>query len=142
MRLPRLVGDPQLSIQRDMRKRKKTCKNCGARKPEFKNMLGLENAGGQHINQSVREGAEANLTIRERVKVNLIFWGGGGSSHDKPPELAHQKALEKSLGIKHQSYPVLQLSHNTDITRNEDKLYLIPGNAVGTATPESIPVCY
>ena len=29
-----------------------------------------------------------------------------------------------------------------DIRRSEDKLYLIPGNAVGTATPQGIPVCY
>jgi hypothetical protein len=29
-----------------------------------------------------------------------------------------------------------------DITRNDDELNLIPGNAVGTATPEGIPVCY
>jgi hypothetical protein len=29
-----------------------------------------------------------------------------------------------------------------DITRSKDKLYLIPGNAVKTATPEGIPVCY
>ena len=28
------------------------------------------------------------------------------------------------------------------MTRREDELYLIPGNAVGTATPEGIPVCY
>ena len=40
------------------------------------------------------------------------FWGGG-SSHDKLPELAHQKALEKSLGIKDQSCPVLRLRHKT-----------------------------
>ena len=37
--------------------------------------------------------------------------GGGGSGHDKLPKLAHQKALEKSLGIKDQSCPVLPLSH-------------------------------
>ena len=37
-----------------------------------------------------------------------IFFGG--SSHD---ELAHQKALDKSLGIKDQSSPVLRLSHKT-----------------------------
>ena len=37
------------------------------------------------------------------------FWGG--SSHDELPELAHHKALEKSLGIKDQSCPVLRLSH-------------------------------
>ena len=40
----------------------------------------------------------------------FFLWG---SSHDKLPELAHQNALEKSLGIKDQSCPVLQLSHNT-----------------------------
>ena len=28
------------------------------------------------------------------------------------------------------------------MTRSEDKLILIPGNAVGTATPVGIPVCY
>eukprot|EP00670_Eutreptiella_braarudii_P023770 CAMPEP_0174346018 /NCGR_PEP_ID=MMETSP0811_2-20130205/1581_1 /TAXON_ID=73025 ORGANISM="Eutreptiella gymnastica-like, Strain CCMP1594" /NCGR_SAMPLE_ID=MMETSP0811_2 /ASSEMBLY_ACC=CAM_ASM_000667 /LENGTH=30 /DNA_ID= /DNA_START= /DNA_END= /DNA_ORIENTATION= len=28
------------------------------------------------------------------------------------------------------------------MTRSKDKLYLIPGNAMGTATPEGIPVCY
>eukprot|EP00670_Eutreptiella_braarudii_P002389 CAMPEP_0174300488 /NCGR_PEP_ID=MMETSP0809-20121228/58488_1 /TAXON_ID=73025 ORGANISM="Eutreptiella gymnastica-like, Strain CCMP1594" /NCGR_SAMPLE_ID=MMETSP0809 /ASSEMBLY_ACC=CAM_ASM_000658 /LENGTH=33 /DNA_ID= /DNA_START= /DNA_END= /DNA_ORIENTATION= len=28
------------------------------------------------------------------------------------------------------------------MTRSNDKLNLIPGNAVGTATPEGIPVCY
>ena len=71
-----------------------------------------------------------------------FFLGGGWSSHVKLPELAHQKALKKSLGIKDQSCPVLQLSLVVDITRSKDKLYLIPGNAVGTATPEGIPVCY
>ena len=67
-----------------------------------------------------------------------------GSSDNKLPELAHQKALEKALGIKDQSCPVLRLSHKTvaDITHCEDELYLIPGNAAGTATPEGIPVCY
>ena len=29
-----------------------------------------------------------------------------------------------------------------DITRSKDLLYLIPGNAAGTATPKDIPVCY
>ena len=29
-----------------------------------------------------------------------------------------------------------------DITRSKDLLYLKPGNAVGTAMPEGIPVCY
>ena len=42
---------------------------------------------------------------------NVFFVGG--SSHDKLPELAHQKALEKSLGIKDQSCPVLRLSQKT-----------------------------
>ena len=42
----------------------------------------------------------------------------GGSSNDKLPELAHQKALEESLGIKDQSCPVargggVRLSHKT-----------------------------
>ena len=37
---------------------------------------------------------------------------------------------------------VLQSNVVADIARTEDKLYLIPGNAVGTATPEGIPVCY
>ena len=27
------------------------------------------------------------------------------------------------------------------ITRSEDELHLMPGNAAGTATPEGIPVC-
>ena len=40
-----------------------------------------------------------------------IFFGG--SRHDKLPELPHQKALAKSLGIKDQSCPVLRLSHKT-----------------------------
>ena len=29
-----------------------------------------------------------------------------------------------------------------DITRRNDQLYLIPGNAVGTTAPKGIPVCY
>jgi hypothetical protein len=29
-----------------------------------------------------------------------------------------------------------------DVTSRKDKLCLIPGNAVGTAAPEGIPVCY
>ena len=36
---------------------------------------------------------------------------GGGPCHGKLAEPAHQKALEKSLGIKEQSCPMLQLSH-------------------------------
>ena len=36
-----------------------------------------------------------------------------GSSHDELLELAHYKALDKSLGIKDQSCPVLRLSHKT-----------------------------
>ena len=45
------------------------------------------------------------------VNSPMVFLGG--SSDDKLPELAHQKALEKSLGIKDQSCPVLRLSHKT-----------------------------
>ena len=41
--------------------------------------------------------------------VPILFLGGSG--HEKLPELAHQKALEKSLGIKGQSCPVPRLSH-------------------------------
>ena len=40
-----------------------------------------------------------------------LFLGGGGSSHDELRELAHEKALEKSVGINNQSCPVLRLSH-------------------------------
>ena len=46
----------------------------------------------------------------QRAGEAYLFFGGG-SSHDKLPELAHQKALEKSLGIKDQGCPVLRLSH-------------------------------
>ena len=47
------------------------------------------------------------------ARSHVAFGGGGGSSHDELPELAHLKALEKSLGIKDQSCPVLRLSHKT-----------------------------
>ena len=39
-----------------------------------------------------------------------IFWGGA-SGHGKLAKPAHQKALEKSLGIKGQSCPMVRLSH-------------------------------
>jgi hypothetical protein len=45
--------------------------------------------------------------------IGVRFFGGGGSSHDKLPELAHRRALEKSLRVKDQSCPVLRSSHKT-----------------------------
>ena len=68
--------------------------------------------------------------------------GGGGSDHGELAKPAHQKAHEKSLEIKHQSCPMLQLSQNVvaGITRSEDTLNLMPGNALGPATPEGISV--
>ena len=46
--------------------------------------------------------------------MGLIFWGGGGGeAMISRQSFAHQKALEKSLGIKDRSCPVLQLSHKT-----------------------------
>ena len=38
------------------------------------------------------------------------FFGGAGPGHGKLVKPAHQKTLEKSLGIKDQSCPMLQLS--------------------------------
>ena len=43
--------------------------------------------------------------------VRSFFLGGGVSDHGKLAKAAHQKALEKTLGIKDQSCPMLQLSH-------------------------------
>ena len=37
----------------------------------------------------------------------FVSGGGGGASHDELPELAHYKALKKSLGIKDQSCGVV-----------------------------------
>ena len=45
--------------------------------------------------------------------IGCCFGGWGGSSHDKLPELAHQKVPKKSLRIKDQSCPGLRLSHKT-----------------------------
>ena len=41
------------------------------------------------------------------------FFCRGGQATISLPELAHQKALEKSLGIKEQSFPVQRLSPKT-----------------------------
>ena len=40
-----------------------------------------------------------------------FFFGGWGPGHGKLEKPPHQKALEKSLGIKDQSCPMLRLSH-------------------------------
>ena len=67
--------------------------------------------------------------------VTGFFLGVWGSGHGKLAKLAHQKALEKSLGKPDLnltwSCPMLRLSHMVaDMTHPEDKLILIPGNAV------------
>ena len=70
--------------------------------------------------------------------------GGGGSGHGELAKPAHMKALETSLGIKDElsnATNVPQGDAVADITRSEDEPILIPGNAVGTATPKGIPVC-
>ena len=41
----------------------------------------------------------------------FVFFWGVGSGHGKLPKPAHQRALEKPLGIKDQSCRVLRLSH-------------------------------
>ena len=57
-------------------------------------------------------------------------------------------APEKTFGIKDQSFPMLQLSHKgmcnvaAHITRSEDELNLILGNALGAAKLVGIQVCY
>ena len=59
----------------------------------------------------------------------------GGSGHGKLAKPAPQKALQKSLGIKDQSCPMLRLSQSNvvaDMTRSKGKLNLIPGIAAGT----------
>ena len=44
--------------------------------------------------------------------LSIALFLGGGSSHGKLAKPAHEKALEKSLGIKDQRCPMLRLSHN------------------------------
>ena len=68
------------------------------------------------------------------------------SGHGKVPTPTHQKALGKfsrNQGSELSSATiVLQGNVVADITRSEDKLNLIPGNAAGTTRPEGIAVCY
>ena len=94
--------------------------------------------GGEKQNKEMNQ-------LREASYQPILFFSFG-PNHDKLPELAHQKALEESLGIKDQSCPVLRFVPQdgvvADTTRSKDQLYLIPGNAVGIATPKGIPVCY
>ena len=91
------------------------------------------------------QGVTRSYIVSYIVCTKQYFWGGV-SSHDKLPGLAHQKALEKSLGIKDLGCPGLQLSHKAAWSRTSHvvriKLHRIPGNAAGTATPVGIPVCY
>ena len=48
-----------------------------------------------------------------KLGAHKIWNGGMWRGHDELPELARQKALEKYLGIKDQSCPVLRLSQKT-----------------------------
>ena len=50
-------------------------------------------------------------------------------------KLDYQMVLHTTLGIKDRSCPILRLSHRGDTTGNVKKLDLMPGNAVGLATP-------
>jgi hypothetical protein len=61
------------------------------------------------LNESVQRGGWKQTRRYPDPKQHFF----GGSSHDKLPELAHQKALEKSLGVKDQSCPVRRLSQKT-----------------------------
>ena len=58
-------------------------------------------------------------------QVNQQFFFVVGSGHGKLPKPAHHEALEKSLGIKDQSRPVLRFVPKcdavADVTRGEDK---------------------
>ena len=54
---------------------------------------------------------KTNRQFGSRIEFQLFFAGGEGSGHGKLAKPAHQKALKKSLGIKDQSCPMLQLSH-------------------------------
>jgi len=70
----------------------------------------------------------------------IIFLGGAG--HGKLAKPFHQKAPETSLGSELPNATIVpQGGVAADMTRREDELNLIPGNAAGTATPIRLPVC-
>ena len=76
----------------------------------------------------------------------VFFWGGGVqtmASWRSPLTRKHLRNLSESrIRAVIDATIVPQGDVVVDMTRSEDKLMLIPGNAVGTATPVGIPVCY
>ena len=83
----------------------------------------------------------------ERADHLFFLLGGGGSGHDKLPKPAHQKALlSGNLSELRTELSRATIVPQGDVvghmTRRENKLILMPGNAAGTATPVGIPACY
>ena len=78
-------------------------------------------------------------------QTSAFFWGGGGApatpSWRSP--LIKRREISRNRGSELSNATIVRQGDAVaDITRREDELNLIPGNAVETATPEGIPVCH
>ena len=75
----------------------------------------------------------------------LFFLGGGfrpwQAGEAQSPEGTREISRNQGSEVSDATV-VSQGDLIADMTRSEDKLILIPGNAVGTATPVGIPACY
>ena len=89
------------------------------------------------------------LMARSSSDRYLTFFSGGQRGGGIRPRRAGEARSPDGTRENSQNQGA-ELSHATivphgdavaDITRSEDKLNLMPGNALGTATPEGAPVC-
>jgi len=74
--------------------------------------------------------------------VDIFLWGfrPRRAGEARSPDGTRENSQNQGAELSHATI-VPHGDAVADITRSEDKLNLMPGNALGTATPEGAPVC-
>ena len=75
--------------------------------------------------------------------IKFFLWGGGGAwsaAQARSPEGTRETSQNKGSELSNATIGP-QSDVVAEVTRGEDEVNLTPANALGTATPEGVPVC-